>query len=89
MKKLRIIQPTSEPVILNGPVTYSESTRGKSVIKLKKTILEHFSDIKGNNNVVKYQIELYKDLDSFEGRTKNLVKEGKVIPMLLFLLKED
>ncbi len=89
MKRFKPIKIDNSPIVVEGPMSYDESTRAKGMLRFRKEIVAHFSDIRGRNKIVRYRVELFKDSKSFSGRTRELIKQGKIVPMLLFLLKEE
>lgn len=81
---MRCIKPFTEPIIVDGPVTYNNRDRINNRIRLKKTILQAFS--LGKEPLLCYRAELYPSFDELTRRIEELRKEG-TLPILFLLQK--
>jgi len=75
-----------KPVISQGSLYYDNHNRMKSIIRLKKKLMEAFGNINFQGEVF-HREEYYPSIDDSIARLIELKKEGGANPILLFLSK--
>ncbi len=75
------------PMIVNGSLIYNESSRACSIIRLKRTVLEEFPQLKSKDNCF-YQLEFWKDYATTLQRITEAQENEEGIPLLLWIRKE-
>jgi hypothetical protein len=82
------IKPLFEPIIVQGKLVYSESSRAYNVIWLKKKIIDLFSDELRKRKKWMYKLEYCWNLESTLRRVTQVVQETQNIPLLLFIYED-
>jgi len=83
------LTPKPKPLIVDGTISYSESSRARNVIRLKKQIINEFEDLKDRNKDINYKLEYYRNFDKLQARIDKLANNQEGIPFLLFIYSKD
>ena len=81
------LKPKPKPLIVKGKVSYNENSRAKNVIRLKKEVVDEFSDLKDFKRDIGYKLEYHRNFRTLEKRIGELKNNG-AMPFLLFLYEE-
>lgn len=87
--KMYTITPKPKPLVVDGVVSYSEANRARSVIRLKKEIIQEFDDLKRRDKSIGYKLEYHRDFDKLRERISELNNKEEGIPFLLFIYSKD
>jgi len=83
----KILQPTQKVLNQFGKMSYGESVRAWNTIRLKKDIINEFSNLKEKTSNFIYNLIFYRTYEELELAIRKMKKEKKPLPMLLFLQK--
>jgi hypothetical protein len=83
----QILRPIKETLNIKGKISYSE-TQGWNTIRLKKEITKEFPALNDKRASFSYQIIFYRDYKELERAIRKMKREGKPIPILLYLKKD-
>ena len=82
------LRPKPLPIIVEGPVVYTERTRSKSMIILRKEIRQELSGLEDRKADISYQIAYFRnDGAAFEQYINEILQSNRGIPLLLYLYK--
>ena len=84
----QILRPTKKTIELMGKVSYDEHNGAWSTIRLRKQLINDFSDLKERRSSFSYKIIYYQSYLELEKAVREMKKEDKPLPILLFLVKE-
>ena len=84
---MKAIKPLTRPIIINGRVMYEERTRTHSLIRLKRRIIEEFSQLRSTKNWL-YQMEFHRSYEATLERIKESKSKEEGIPLLIFIYEE-
>ncbi len=84
---MKPIMPLTRPIIVNGRLIYHESVRAYNTIRLKKRLLDEFSQLRSEDNWC-WQIEHWRSYDATLERIKEAQQKEEGIPLLLFIYRE-
>ena len=82
---MRYLQPWKEKKEIHGRISYNESAQAWSILRLHKTIIEEFKELKDKKGVFDYEMVLFYSYDQLEGFMKNIKAQGKAPPLLLWI----
>jgi len=85
----QILIPKSKPLIIDGIVSYSETCRARSIIRLKKDVINEFNDLKNRDKLIRYKLEYYRGPRRLQKRVNEITENGGGIPFLLFIYSEE
>ncbi len=71
-----------------GKVHYSEGFQAWNTIKIKKELFSEFPELKEKRSKFSYQLTFCRSYIELLKKIKSL-KQGSVMPMLMWLYKED
>lgn len=83
-----VLTPKPKPLITKGVVSYSESSRARNIIRLKKEIIREFNDLKDRKKEINYKIEYHRNTSRLNRRIKEITESGEGVPFLLFIYSE-
>lgn len=84
----KVLQPKKSTLDIKGRISYTEADQAWNMIKLKKELLNEFSDLKEKRSKFAYQMLFYRTYAELEKLVKKMKKEESALPILLFLEKE-
>lgn len=84
---MEIIEPKQPALILTGKLHYHESTRSRSIIRLKREVRKLFLEHYGKDVIITYQLEYHFSLKEVKKRVNKLPKDA--VPFLLFFIKPE
>lgn len=79
-----MIEPLARPIIEQGKLFYCESSRAHSIVRFKKTILEHFPQLRSRKKW-QYSLEYWRDVHTTIRRITEAQERKEGIPLLLFI----
>ena len=85
----RILRPMRRAINAKGRIYYDPSNGSWSIIRLKKAIVNNFSDLTEKRSSFTYQMVFYQTPLELEKAVREMKKEDKPLPILLFLVKEQ
>jgi len=85
----RILRPVKKPTNLRGRVYYDSPNGAWSIIRLRKEIVNDFSELKEKRSSFSYQMVFYQTPQELEKAIREMRKEDKPLPILLFLVKDE
>ncbi len=74
--------------VFTGKMAYCESVGAWNTIRLKKTILEDFIDLKQKREKFRYEISVPYKYEEIDFILKEAKKEGRSIPMLIWIKRD-
>ncbi len=77
--------PTDKQKTITGKLAYNESVRAYNIIRLKKGILDHFSQLRQKGNSFSYEMLVSHHYDILEEIIKKARKEGRAPPLMLWI----
>ena len=83
---LEVLVPKLEPIIVKGKLQYHESSRSRSILRLRKRVRKVFQDLDGREALIGYQMEYYHKMEELLDRLEE-IPEG-AMPFLFFLVKD-
>ena len=86
---MRYLQPWQEKKEIQGKFSYNESAQAWSILRLHKTLLEEFKELKDKKGAFGYEIVLFYSYEQLESFMKNIKNEGKAPPLLLWIGKKE
>jgi len=84
----KVLQPKKTTLNIKGRISYTEADQAWNMIKLKKELLNEFTDLKEKRSKFLYQMLFYRTYAELEKLVKKMKKEESALPILLFLEKE-
>ncbi|MDP3027470.1 MAG: hypothetical protein Q8N63_07205 [Nanoarchaeota archaeon] len=72
-----------------GNLSYNESNQAWGTLRLKSELINEFRQLKEKRSKFNYRLLFYRDYEDFEKIVKQIIKDKKVIPMLVWLEKES
>ena len=84
-----ILQPKIKPIIAEGRLSYNENVRCNNILRFKKEIREEFEGLQGNNQLIGYRMEYYRNEEELQNRLTQVINDKIGLPFLLFLFKND
>jgi len=85
---MKPIMPLTRPIIVNGRLIYNESVRAYNTLRLKKRLLDEFSQLRSEAGWC-WQIEYLRSYDATIERIKEAQQNKEGIPLLLFIYREE
>ena len=82
------LKPKIKPLIVNGKLYYDETCRAKSLIRLKKEIVNEFEDLKEPTKSIGYKLEYHRNHKKLQKRIDEITKKEEGVPFLLFIYEE-
>jgi len=79
------LKPIKGPIIVNGSLYYDESDRARTRIRLKKPIVNEFTQLKNFKAKLRYRMEYHRTISTLKKRMKKIENGEEGIPFLLFL----
>ncbi len=80
----KFLFPSSSCVISSGALNYSQHSRARSDLFIKKSIRNEFPEFKDRSIRLKYRMEFYRqNRDEFLRRISEIVKNSEPLPILL------
>lgn len=74
----------SKTLTISGKISYNESLRAYTVIRLKKRIVDLFPELHQNQEW-KYQVEFYEHPSTLLNRIAEAAEKNQGTPLLLFI----
>ncbi|MCD4771678.1 hypothetical protein K8R30_04680 [archaeon] len=88
MKKTTLTPRTK--INSEGKIFYSESAQAWNILKFKKELFSEFPQLKEKRSKFSYKLTYYRNSEELEKEIGVLAKKrNQVMPVLLFLYKED
>lgn len=84
----KILQPARNTLDIKGKITYGDSSRSWSSIRLKKEIVDEFPVLREKTAKFSYQILFYRSYEELEKAIRKMKREKLPLPILLFLMQE-
>lgn len=75
-------------VNVTGKIHYSESNQAWNIIKLKSEFLNEFHQLKEKRSKFSYEMVFGRTEEEIIGSLKKMIKEKKMIPVLMFLYRD-
>ncbi len=82
------LRPRKEIFVSDGKVTYNERSRSWGIIRLQSPFIKLFPELKDRQNRYKYSIFVYRSYDEMADSLMEMKRQGKPLPIFLFLSKE-
>jgi hypothetical protein len=82
---MRYLQPLKDRKTAKGKLSYHESNRAWSVLRLNKIFIEEFPDLKDKGKEFYYEMILFYKYASIRKFLEIAEKEGRGVPMLLWV----
>ena len=73
---------------IDGKILYSEGDQAWNLIRLKKEVLNEFYQLKEKRLKFSYQMIYYRVYEDLEKAIKELKKQNKALPVILWLYQE-
>jgi hypothetical protein len=84
----QILRPRRERIEVTGKISYQESTHSWSQLNMRKAILSEFPQLKERIASFGYKMIFYQEYDQLEKFLRKIKREGEVVPILMWLVKE-
>ena len=84
----KYLKPTSEPIELEGQMTYNIDRRAWSDIRLKKEVISQFPQLRERNKKFGYSLMVCKEFKELEKQVKKIKIEKGVTPLLIWFVRE-
>lgn len=84
----KFISPSSNPIKINGKVSYWDAQRAWSIIRIKQEILNEFPQLKDKSCPVGYQLRFYREFEELEKALKEIKKTSGVPPVMFWFFKD-
>ena len=84
----KILRPTRKTIESKGSLYYDEFHRAWSTIRLKKVILDEYTELTERRASFSYKAVLYQNYEDLERAIKMMKKGDVPLPLLVFLVKE-
>ncbi len=83
-------QPLNPRKVINvkGKVHYSESNQAWNLIKLKSEFINEFPQLMEKRSQFSYEMVFGRTEEEMVDALKQIIREGKIMPILMFLYKE-
>ena len=81
--------PTDKQKTITGKLAYNESVRAWNIIRLKKDILDYYTQLRQKNSTFSYEMQVSYHYDIIEKLIKKAKKEGRAPPLMLWLKIEE
>lgn len=75
-------------ISVKGKVHYSEGNQAWNLIKLKTEFLNEFNQLKEKRSKFSYEMMFGRSEEEMVEALKQIIKEGKIMPILMFLYKD-
>ncbi|NPE26700.1 hypothetical protein HNV12_01710 [Methanococcoides sp. SA1] len=72
-----------------GKISYSESAQAWNILKLKKELFSEFPQLKEKRSKFSYELTYCRDPETLKKNMEELAKDGRIMPILLFLHREN
>jgi len=84
-------KPLAPRKVINveGKVHYSESNQAWNTIKLKSEFLNEFKQLREKRSKFSYEMIFGRNEEEMVEALKEIIKDKKLMPILMFLYKED
>jgi hypothetical protein len=83
------LTPISQQKTITGKLAYNESVRAWNIIRLKKDILDYYTQLRQKSKTFSYEMQVSHHYDIIESIIKKAKKEGKAPPLMLWLKIEE
>jgi hypothetical protein len=84
----KILRPIRRPINTKGRLYYDPPNGSWGILRLKKAIVNNFSDLKEKRSSFSYQMVFYQTPQELEKAVREMKKQDMPLPILLFLVKE-
>ena len=84
----KILRPIKKTMEVRGRLSYDEYNRAWSRVRLKKSIIEEYRELKERRASFSYKAVLYPNYRDLEKAIKGMKKEDMPLPIFLFFVKE-
>ena len=84
----QILRPIKKTIELIGKVSYDEHNGAWSIIRLRKQLINDFSDLKEKRSSFSYKALYYQSYLELEKAVREMKRRDHPLPILLFLVKE-
>lgn len=85
---MQILRPTQETLESKGKFSYSEGSQAWSIIKLKKEVLQEFSQLREKRSNFSYRLMLFRSYKIMKKAIKDIQDKEQPLPLLLCFYKE-
>ncbi len=89
MKKSYLRPYRKNKQAIQGKLCYNESVRAWNVLRLKKELLEEFTDLKDKTTRFTYEMLLFYDYERLQKHLDSLKEQGEAPPLLFWFKKEE
>lgn len=84
----QFLRPRHDALKIEGKITYKESTRAWSLMRLKKDLILEFPQLKERRSRFSYKMVLFRSYHLLQKELKEMEKKEEPLPLLLFFYKE-
>ena len=84
----QILRLRHKTIEIIGRLSYEEGYRAWSTIRFKKRLINEFPDLEEKRAIFSYKMVLYQTPRELEKAVREMKKEDKPLPILLYLVKE-
>ncbi len=88
-KTIKFLSPRSGSLKVRGKISYDESKRSWSIIRIKREIREEFPQLLQRREKFGYIMTFSRSFEDLKENIKNLEKKKEAVPMLLMFCKEE
>lgn len=81
------LTPTKEVLVIEGKISYSESSQAWNVLKMKKEIFHIFPQLKEKRSGFSYHMVVPRSLKEAEQKFDEIKEDENKVPILLFFEK--
>ena len=85
----KILKPKHDTLNVCGALSYSEGQRAWNLIRLKHDLLREFPQLKERREKFEYKLVMHRSFEDLKKAIKEIEKDKKVIPMLLFFCQKE
>ena len=83
------LTPVEKRKTIRGKLAYNESVRAYNIIRLKKDILDYFTQLRQKGNSFSYEMQVNHHYDVLEEAIKEARKQGKAPPLMLWIKRDE
>jgi len=86
-EEIKFLSPRKGSLRVRGAISYDESKRAWSIIRIKREIREEFPQLLDKMEKFGYVMTFYRSFDDLKKEVKELEKKKDVVPMTLMFCK--
>ena len=84
-----ILTPWTGILSIEGRISYGESSHSWNTIRFTKEIVDEFPVLRDRKAKVSYKLEQLRTIENLNKRVKEIEKENKGVPLLLYIYLDE